>query len=144
MKKTIISNFFLGLMIAFTNSVIILSATFAMNTETRAVPVSLIIQAFILSALCSTINLIYQADRLSFLWQSVLGYMLTTSAIISCGLVFDWYGSGWGHLGKGISILLSFFAYSFFYLITWIIIWNVTKAKKKMLNDKLDAYKLQQ
>ncbi|KPU45491.1 hypothetical protein OXPF_07240 [Oxobacter pfennigii] len=144
MKKQIIQNFFLGLMIAFTISVIILSAIIVIITDDRMIPVTLIGQSFILSVLCSLINLVYCSEKLKFIWQSLLGYILTTSTIIICGLIFGWYGYGGNGFEKGSFVLVSFLIYSLCYLITWMIIWSITKAKKKELNDKLEEYKQRQ
>lgn len=141
MKKLTIQHFFLGLMIAFTISVLIVSAVMAAAADPAAVPVSLIWQTLVLSALCSLINLVYRSEKLKFIWQSVIGYFLTTATIISCGLIFGWYGSGAGGLDRTGFILISFFVYSFCYLITWVIIWQIAKAKKKVLNDRLKEYK---
>lgn len=143
MKKQMIQDFFLGLLIAFTISIIILTAVMAILGET-AIPVTLIGQSFLLSALCSLINLVYRSERLSFLWQSVLGYILTTGTAIGCGLIFGWYNYGGNTFDRMIFILLSFLIYSLFYLVTWTIIWRITIAKKKELNDRLLVYKNQQ
>lgn len=128
-------------MIAFTISVLTLSAVLAIVTDTAMVPVSLIGQTFVLSVLCSLINLVYRSEKLKFVWQSIIGYILTTATIISCGLIFDWYGFGGNSFDRTGFVLISFFVYSLFYLITWIIIWQIAKAKKKVLNDKLKEFK---
>ena len=60
MKNKMIQDFLLGILIAFTIAVIILSAIMAIVTDTAAIPVSLIWQAFVLSILCSLINLAYR------------------------------------------------------------------------------------
>lgn len=140
MKKTI-QFFFLGLMIAFTIAIIIVSIIIAITSDTAMIPISLIWQTFILSMLCSLINLVYQSEKLKFVWQSIIGYILTTATIISCGLIFGWYGYGGNSLNRTSFILISFLVYSLCYLITWIIIWQIAKAKKKVLNDKLKEYK---
>jgi FlaA1/EpsC-like NDP-sugar epimerase len=144
MKNIAVKFFLLGIMIACTISVLILSAVMAIATEAQAVPVSFIWQSLVLSVLCSVINLVYRSEKLKFIWQSVIGYILTTATIISCGLIFNWYSYGGNSLDRRVFILISFLVYSLFYLITWIIIWKITKAKKKELNDKLREFKQKQ
>jgi Protein of unknown function (DUF3021). len=142
--KLTIQHFFLGLMIAFTISVLVLSVILSSFMESPSIPVSLIGQSFILSALCSLINLVYRSERIRFLWQSLTGYFLTVSVIIGCGLIFGWYNYGGASQNQERYVLISFFAYSFFYLITWIIIWRINLRKKKDLNQKLNEYKQRQ
>jgi hypothetical protein len=144
MKKQMLQHFFIGVLIAFTISIIILSAIMVFTSEDPAVSVHLIWQVFILSVLCSLINLVYCSEKLKFIWQSVIGYLLTTATIMICGLTFDWYGSGGNNFNKTNFIVVSFFIYSLFYLFTWMIIWKITKLKKKELNDKLREYKERQ
>lgn len=144
MKNITIQFFFLGLMIAFTLSVLIVSVVMVMISDTAMIPVSLIWQTFVLSILCSLINLVYRSEKLKFVWQSIIGYILTTATIISCGLIFGWYGHGGNSFDRISFVLISFLVYSSFYLITWIIIWQIAKAKKKELNDKLKEYKQKQ
>lgn len=140
--KLTIQHFFLGLLIAFTISVVLLSVIMSTVFQTFSVPVSLIGQSLILSALCSLINLVYQSEKLKFLWQSLIGYVLTVGTIITCGLVFGWYHFG-GNAQQDQTgyVLISFAAYSLFYLFTWLIIWRITITKKKELNSKLIEYK---
>lgn len=142
MKNITIQFFFLGLMIAFTISVLMVSAILAITTDAAMLPISLIWQTFLLSILCSLINLVYRSEKLKFFWQSIIGYILTTATIISCGLIFGWYGAN--NFDRISFILISFFVYSLFYLITWIIIWQIAKSKKKTLNDKLKEFKQKQ
>ncbi|MBR0597707.1 DUF3021 family protein [Sinanaerobacter chloroacetimidivorans] len=142
MKNITIQFFFLGLMIAFTISVLMVSAILAITTDAAMLPISLIWQTFLLSILCSLINLVYRSEKLKFFWQSIIGYILTTATIISCGLIFGWYGAN--SFDRISFILISFFVYSLFYLITWIIIWQIAKSKKKTLNDKLKEFKQKQ
>lgn len=144
MKKITTQFFFLGLMIAFTISVLIVSVVIAITTDTAMIPVSLIWQAFVLSILCSLINLVYRSEKLKFVWQSIIGYILTTATLISCGLVFGWYSYGGNRFDRASFVLISFLVYSLFYLMTWIIIWQIAKVKKKELNDKLNEYKQKQ
>lgn len=143
MNQTI-QHFFLGLLIAFTISILILSAVMAIATDEAVISVELVWQSFILASLCSLINLVYRSEKLKFLWQSIIGYVLTTTTIITCGLVFGWYSYGFNTLDKTSFILLSYLVYSLFYLVTWVIIWNITKAKQKELNEKLMEYKQRQ
>lgn len=143
MNQTI-QHFFIGTLIAFTTSVLIICAVMAIASDVPMVSVELIWQSFILSTLCSLINLVYRSEKLKFIWQSIIGYFLTTTMIITCGLVFDWYSYGGNNFNKVYLIILSFLVYSLFYLFTWIIIWNITKAKQKALNDKLVEYKQKQ
>ncbi len=144
MKKQMLQHFFIGLLIAFTISIIILSAIMVFISEEPAVSVNLIWQVFILSVLCSLINLVYCSEKLKFIWQSVIGYLLTTAIIMLCGLIFDWYGYGGNNFSKTNFIIVSFFIYSLFYLFTWLIIWKLAKIKKKELNDRLREYKERQ
>lgn len=139
--KITIQHFFLGLMIAFTISVLMLSGIMLLAFDTASVPVSMIGQSLILSALCSLINLVYRSEKLKFLWQSLLGYVLTVGTIITCGLIFDWYQFSGNPQNQTGYILISFVVYSLFYLATWIIIWRLSVTRKKALNEKLMAYK---
>lgn len=139
--KLTIQHFFLGLMIAFTISVVLLSVIMTTVFETFSVPVSLIGQSFVLSVLCSLINLVYRSEKLKFLWQSLIGYVLTVGTIITCGLVFGWYHFGGNTQDQTKYVLISFAVYSLFYLVTWLIIWRITITKKKELNLKLKEYK---
>ena len=144
MKKQTIQYFFIGLLIAFTISVLILSAVIAIVTDTGMISVTLIWQSFILSILCSLINLVYRSETLEFIWQSIIGYILTSATITTCGLVFGWYSYGGNSFDRTSFVLISFLVYSLFYLFTWIIIWKITKSKKKELNNKLKEYKQKQ
>ncbi len=144
MKNKMIQDFLLGILIAFTIAVIILSAIMAIVTDTAAIPVSLIWQAFVLSILCSLINLVYRSEKLRFVWQSIIGYVLTTGTIILSGLIFGWYDYRGNSFDRTGFILISFLVYSLFYLITWIIIWRITKARGRVLNAKLEEYKQRQ
>jgi hypothetical protein len=143
MLKKMLSDFFLGLLISFTISVLFITIVYSVEKGSN-IPVLLVWQSLGLSTLCSLINLVYRMEKLSFLCQSVLGYILTTLTIMFCGLQFGWYGLGGNNFNKPIMILISFFIYSIFYLFTWIIIWQSNKAKKRKMNDKLKAYKLKQ
>ena len=91
MKNNKIKYFFLGIMIAFSISVIIISAVMTIASDSGMVPVSLIWQALLLSALCSLINLVYQSEKIKFVWQSIIAYVFTTVTIMSCSMIFDWY-----------------------------------------------------
>lgn len=139
--KLTIQHFFLGLMIAFTISVVLLSVIMSTVFETFSVPVSLIGQSFILSILCSLINLVYRSEKLKFMWQSLIGYVLTVGTIITCGLVFGWYHFGGTAQDQTGYVMISFAVYSLFYLVTWLFIWRITITKKKELNIKLKEYK---
>ena len=141
---TAIKYFSLGVMIAFTISILCLSVITAIASDAAAVPVSYIWQTFILSIICSMINSVYRSENLKFIWQSLIGYILTTSAITACGLIFDWYGSIVNCSVSVNGILISVLLYSFFYLIAWLIIWQIIKSKKKLFNEKLMEYKQKQ
>jgi hypothetical protein len=143
MLKKMLSDFFLGILISFTISVLIITMVYTFP-EGSNIPVLLVWQSLRLSTLCSLINLVYRMEKLSFLCQSVLGYLLTTSTIMLCGAQFGWYSLGGHTFNKTTVIIVSFFIYSLFYLFTWIIIWQSNKAKKRKMNDKLKAYKLKQ
>jgi len=144
MKKQTMQYFFVGLLIAFTTSIIILSLIMTIISEDAVLPVTLVWQSLILSALCSLINLVYRSEKLKFVWQSIIGYVLTTTTIIACGMVFGWYGYGGNTFNRISFVMLSFVVYSLFYLVTWIIIWKITIVKKNELNDKLREYKQKQ
>ena len=144
MKNITVQFFFLGLMIAFTISILIVSSVLAITTDAAMVPISLIWQTLMLSILCSLINLVYRSEKLKFVWQSIIGYILTTSTLVSCGLYFGWYSYGGNSFNRISFILISFLVYSLCYLFTWLIIWQIAKAKKKELNDKLKEYKEKQ
>lgn len=143
MLKKMLSDFFLGILISFTISVLFITAVYTFTEESN-IPVLLIWQSLSLSTLCSLINLVYRMEKLTFLWQSILGYLLTTTTIMICGFQFGWYNLGGGNFKNPMVIFISFFVYSLFYLFTWIIIWQVNKAKKRKMNDKLRAYKQKQ
>lgn len=144
MKKITIQFFFLGLIIAFTISILTVSVIMGVTTENATIPVNFVWQSFTLSALCSLINLVYRSEKLSFAWQSLLGYLLTTTTIITCGLIFHWYGYGEDSWGRGFFTFILFFICSLCYLVTWIIIYKITQSKKRELNDKLREYKEKQ
>ncbi len=144
MEKRPVQYFFLGVLIAFTISILTMSAIMTFSSAGAVLPVKLIWQALVLSVLCSLINLIYQLERLKFIWQSIICYILTTATIITCGLAFDWFSFGDNGFGKTDFVLLFFVICSLFYLITWIIIWRIIKAKKRELNRKLEEYKKRQ
>lgn len=144
MKNQTIQYFFVGILISFTLAMILLSAVMVIATADAVVPVSLILQSFLLSIVCSLINLVYRSEKLKFIWQSIIGYVLTTGTIIAFGLTFGWYSYGGNGFDRIKVILISFLVYSFFYLVTWIIIWKVTKLKRQELNEKLAEYKLRQ
>jgi uncharacterized BrkB/YihY/UPF0761 family membrane protein len=122
--KLTIQHFFLGLMIAFTISIVLLSV--------------------IMSTIFETFNLVYRSEKLRFLWQSLIGYVLTVGTIIACGLIFGWYHFGGESQNQMNFILISFVVYSLFYLVTWLIIWRISIKKKKELNKKLNEYKQHQ
>jgi type VI protein secretion system component VasK len=143
MLKKMLSDFFLGILISFTISVLIITMVYTFH-EGSNIPVLLIWQSLGLSTLCSLINLVYRMEKLSFLLQSLLGYILTTLTIVFCGMQFDWYDLGGTNYNKPIVIIISFFIYSLFYLFTWIIIWQSNKAKKRKMNNKLKEYKQKQ
>lgn len=144
MKNEKLRDFFLGLLISFTISVLIVTLVYTLAINHSPIPVLLIWQAFGLSVLCSLINLVYRMEKLTFLWQSIIGYVLTTSAILICSLLFDWYGAEGRNFKKTLALFISFLIYSFFYLLTWLIIWKISKAKKIKMNDKLREYKEKQ
>ena len=108
MKKQIIQYFFIGLLIAFTTSVLILSTVMEIVMDTAMISVTMIWQSFILSILCSLINLVYRSEKLKFIWQSIIGYILTTATIITCGLIFGWYSYGWNNFNRTSFIFISF------------------------------------
>lgn len=139
--KITVQHFFLGVMIAFTISVILLSAIMIFAFEAVNLPIVLIWQSFVLSVLCSLINLVYRSEKLKFIWQSIIGYILTVGTIITCGFIFDWYHFGGSNGSETKYILISFFVYSLFYFITWVIIWKLSVNKQKELNKKLKEYK---
>ena len=139
-----VQHFFLGVLIAFTISVIIIAAVMTFAEETPMIPAVMIWQSLILASLCSLINLVYRSEKLKFIWQSLIAYVLTTSTITLCGLIFNWYDYPQESLSKPVFILISFLVYSLFYLVTWLIIWRIAKAKEKDLNNKLKEYKLRQ
>lgn len=144
MKKQIINDFFLGILIAFTISILILSLVMMATTISPVVPVTLVFQSLILSILCSMINLIYRIESFTFIKRSIIAYILTTTTIIACSLIFKWYGSGNNVSNKTSFILILFFICSLFYLITWIIIWKINMNRKEELNKRLNQYKRKQ
>lgn len=141
MKKQTLVHFFMGLLIAFSISVLIVSTVLAVASDSAMISVSMIYQVFALSVICSVINLVYRSEKLKFIWQSIIGYILTTSAITACGMIFGWYSYGGNTFDKTAFILVSLLIYTLFYLVTWTIIWRVNKAKKRELNERLKEYK---
>lgn len=144
MEKRPVQYFFLGVLIAFTISVLTMSAIMTISSADAVLSVKLIWQALVLSILCSLINLIYQLERLKFIWQSVICYILTTATILTCGLAFEWFSFGGNRFEKTDFVLWFFVICSCFYFVTWIIIWRIMKAKKRTLNRKLEEYKKRQ
>ncbi len=144
MKKQSLEYFLLGVMIAFTIAILMQSAILAATVENAAVPVRMVWQSFLLSAMCSLINLVYQSEKLKFVWKSIIGYILTTSAIIVCSFVFGWLSFGGRSFDTVDTIIALFTVCSLFYLVTWLIIWRVNKAKARKLNEKLNEYKQRQ
>lgn len=143
MKKKMLSDFFLGILISFTFATLFVTTIYTFSADST-IPVLLIWQALGLSTLCSLINLIYRLENLTFLSQSILGYLLTTATIMICGFLYGWYNFWDNNYKKSVVIIVSFLAYSLFYLFTWIMIWQVNKAKKRKMNDKLREYKKKQ
>lgn len=142
MKREILKYFFIGLMAAFTASMLLLSIVMEIVYNNGMIPVALIWQAFALSILCSFINLVYRSEKLKFIWQSIIGYILTTAAIITCGLIFHWYSGNSYETTR--FIFISFLLYSLIYLVSSMIAWKIANTKKKELNDRLRAYKKNQ
>lgn len=143
MLKKMVSDFFLGILIAFSISTLFITSVYTFAGEGN-IPILIIWQSMLLSTLCSLINLVYRLEKLTFLWQSILGYLLTTTTIMICSINFKWYNLLGSTYGKLMGIFLSFLLYSLFYLFTWIIISQVHNAKKRKMNDKLRAYKQKQ
>lgn len=141
MKNQGLRYFFLGLLISFTFAVLILSAILSATVENPAIPVYMIWQVLLLSVLCSLINLVYQSDKLKFVWKSIIGYLLTTVTIITCSFVFGWLRFGGNSFDTFDTTVTLFAVCSLFYLISWLFIWCVNKAKTKKLNEKLNEYK---
>lgn len=146
MNKQIIQYFISGVMSAFTISVLIISAVTTIISNNEMIPVSLILQALFVSVLCSLINFVYRSEKLKFIWQCIIGYILTSVMITICALTFNWYGYGEnGFSAESLNlILITFLIYSLLYLFVWIILWQVRKIKKRELNNKLNEYKSQQ
>jgi hypothetical protein len=143
MKKKLLMDFFLGILISFTISALFITSVYTFSGEST-IPVHLIWQSLGLSTLCSLINLIYRMDNLSFLLQSILGYFLTTATIMTYGVLFGWY-KFWDYNSKKTLLpLILFLICSLFYFFTWLIIWQVNKAKKRKMNNKLKEYKQKQ
>jgi hypothetical protein len=144
MKKQSLEYFLLGVLIAFTIAILMQSAILAATAENAAVPVPMVWQSLLLSVMCSMINLVYQSEKLKFVWKSIIGYILTTSAIIVCSLVFGWLSFGGKNFDTADTIIALFTLCSLFYLVTWLIIWRANKAKARKLNEKLNEYKQRQ
>ncbi|MDF3001227.1 MAG: hypothetical protein K0Q48_1346 [Bacillota bacterium] len=141
MKSILMRDFFLGLMISFTLGVLAVALILGIAAGSGTMQLSLIWQVFILSAICSLVNLVYRSEQLKFLWQSLIGYVLTTGAIMGCGNIFGWYDYGGNSYNKSSFLLLSLLGYSLCYLITWMMIWRVNKRRKAAWNSSLAAYK---
>lgn len=140
MKSILMRDFFLGLMISFTLAVLSVALILAIAAGSDTIQLSLIWQVFILSTICSLVNLVYRSEQLKFLWQSLIGYVLTTGAIMGCGIIFAWYDYG-GKYNKSSFLLLSLLGYSLCYLVTWMIIWKMNRRRKAAWNNSLAAYK---
>jgi FlaA1/EpsC-like NDP-sugar epimerase len=143
MIRKILSDFFLGILISFTVSVLFITTVYTFSEGSGSIPVIFVWQSLVLSMSCSLINLVYRMENIRFLTQSILGYLLTTATIMTCGFLFGWYNF-WGNNFKRLVILIAFLIYSIFYLFTWIIIWQANKAKKRKMNGKLREYKQKQ
>lgn len=144
MKKQSLEYFLLGVLIAFTIAILMQSAILAAAAENAAVPVRMVWQSLLLSVMCSMINLVYQSEKLKFVWKSIIGYILTTSVIIICSLAFGWLSFGGKSFDTVDTIVALFTLCSLFYLVTWLIIWQANKAKARKLNEKLNEYKQRQ
>lgn len=144
MIRKILSDFFLGILISFTVSVLFITMVYTFSAGSGSISVLLIWQSLVLSMSCSLINLVYRMENVRFLTQSILGYLLTTATIMICGFLFGWYNFWGNNFKRPVVILISFLVYSIFYLFTWIIIWQANKAKKRKMNDKLREYKQKQ
>lgn len=141
MKNLLIRDFFLGFMISFTLAVLTVASILSIVTDEGTMQLSLIWQVLILAAICSLVNLVYHSEQLKFLWKSLAGYVLTTGAIMGCGVIFGWYRYGGNVLDQRAFLILSFFGYSLCYMITWVIIWRIHKGRKIAWNSRLEAYK---
>lgn len=144
MKNEKLKDFTLGILIAFTIAILIISLVLTIAGGETAIPTALVWESLVLSILCSLINLVYRLDKLSFLWRSVIGYIFTSTVIMACSFIFDWYTFGGCNFKTPIASFLFFAVVSLFYLLTWIIIWHINKMKKMKLNDKLREYKQKQ
>ena len=146
MNKQIVQYFISGVMGAFTISVLIISAVTTIVSHNEMVRVSLIWQALLVSVLSSLINFVYRSEKLKFIWQCIMGYILTAVMITICALIFNWYGYGEnGFSIRSINLIfITFLIYSSMYLFVWIILWQKRKKEKKELNNKLNEYKLRQ
>ncbi|HEX2945369.1 MAG TPA: DUF3021 family protein [Clostridia bacterium] len=144
MKKQSLEYFVLGILIAFTIAVLMQSAILAAAAENAAIPVRMILQSFILAVLCSLINLVYQSEKLKFIWKSIIGYLLTTGTIITCSVYFGWLAFGGSSFDTFNTVIVLFAVCTLFYLFTWLFILQVTRAKARMLNEKLNEYKKRQ
>lgn len=144
MRKQSLGYFVLGILIAFTIAILTQSAILAVTGENAAIPVHMVWQSLLLSVLCSLINLVYQSERLKFMWKSIIGYILTTTTILTCSLAFGWLSFG-GNGFDTFDIIIALFAIcTLCYLATWVIIRQTNKAKAKKLNEKLNEYKRRQ
>jgi hypothetical protein len=128
-------------MISFTLAVLMVASILSIVTDEGTMQLSLVWQVFILATICSLVNLVYRSEQLKFLWKSLIGYALTTGAIMGCGVIFGWYHYGGNFLDQRMFLILSFFGYSLCYMITWIIIWRIHKGRKDAWNSRLEAYK---
>ena len=144
MIRNILSDFFLGILISFTISILFITTVYTFSEGSGSIPVLLVWQSLVLSMSCSLINLVYRMENIRFLTQSIVGYLLTTATIMTCGFLFGWYKFWGNNFKRPVVILVSFLIYSIFYLFTWIIIWQANKAKKRKMNDKLREYKQKQ
>lgn len=146
MNKQIIQYFISGVMGAFTISVLIISIVTTIISNNEMIPVSLIWQALFVSVLCSLINFVYRSEKLKFIWQCIIGYILTAVMITICALTFNWYGYGEnGFSTRSLNLIfITFLIYSSMYLFVWIILWQKRKTEKKELNNKLNEYKSRQ
>jgi hypothetical protein len=136
MKNKRIEAFFTALVCAFAISVLVITFIYTFASNTKVVAVSIIWQAFGVSILCSVINLVYLSEKLTFIKQSIIAYVLISCTLLILGRLFNWYT-----FEKPMDIFITFCIFSALYLPGWICIRQINKTKEKKLNEKLQKFK---
>lgn len=144
MKKETIQYFFLGILIAFTLAILIITGILTLAGDGEMIPTALIWQSLLLSVICSLVNMIYRSEKLKFIWRSIIAYFLTTAVITTYSMIGGWCSYGANNTDKIRILFILILIFSLCYFITWLFIWRIAKAREKELNTRLMEYKQRQ